>query len=167
MTKKITIESIEIAGFRAYLKSRSFNLRRGSTALSLAVFAPNAKGKSSIVDAFEFYFSPNATLERLGVKAADRNAGRAALEHVNAKTNGISSSVGFKFRDGTDTFGDSRPVVQAGAALTDAAQRVLAQRNVDFVIRGYELRAFVEQQTPERRYDEIVKWFGLQPLLAI
>ena len=67
MPTPITIESFEVQGFRAYLKPQSFSLRTGSKPTNLAIFAPNAKGKSSLVDAFEYYFSEDATLERLGV----------------------------------------------------------------------------------------------------
>jgi hypothetical protein len=66
MAGPIKIEAVRLEGFRAYLQSQTFPLWRGKTPLSLAVFAPNAKGKSGLVDGFEFYFSDNATLERLG-----------------------------------------------------------------------------------------------------
>ena len=55
MTNPITIEAFKVQGFRAYLKLQSFELRRGNKPLSLAIFAPNAKGKSSLVDAFEYF----------------------------------------------------------------------------------------------------------------
>ena len=66
MTTPIKIESLEIQGFRAYLSPQSIPFRRGNTPISIAVFAPNAKGKSSLVDSLEYYFSEDATLERLG-----------------------------------------------------------------------------------------------------
>ncbi len=167
MAKPITIEGLRLTGFRAYLQPQPFSLYRGNMPLSLAVFAPNAKGKSSLVDAFEFYFSTDATLSRLGIRAAERNAGRAALEHVDAQTKGVTPAIEFSFREGADKFGDSRAVTQYGSRLSAAADRVRPHCVVPFIIRGYELRAFVEQQTPEKRYEEIVEWFGLQPLLTI
>lgn len=167
MSKPITIETIELTGFRAYLRQQSFALYRGQTPLSLAVFAPNAKGKSSLVDAIEFYFSEDATLRRLGIRAADRNAGRTALEHTAARDKGVTPVVGLSFRQGNEKFGDVRPVTQAGAPLPPAASRVLSECTLPFVIRGHELRSFVERRTSEDRYEEIVTWFGLQPLLAI
>ena len=77
MTPPITIESIDVQGFRAYLKPQSFSLRNGRRPISLAIFAPNAKGKSSLVDAIEYYFSSDATLERLGQRAGQSQAGPA------------------------------------------------------------------------------------------
>ena len=167
MAKPITIEGLRLTGFRAYLQPQSFSLCRGDMPLSLAVFAPNAKGKSSLVDAFEFYFSPDATLSRLGIRAAERNAGRAALEHVDAQAKGVTPAIEFSFREGADKFGDSRAVTQYGSPLPAAADRVRPCCVVPFIIRGYELRAFVGDQTPEKRYEEIVAWFGLLPLLTI
>jgi len=163
----VTIEALHLKGFRAYLRPQSFDFCRGNTPLSLAVFAPNARGKSSLIDAFEFYFSEHATLERLGIRAAERNAGRAALEHVEAQAKGVSPAVEFSFRQGGDQFGDSRPVTSQGAPRTAAANRVLANCRLPFIIRGYQLRGFVEDETSEQRYEEIVAWFGLQPLLTI
>jgi len=167
MDKPITVEAFRLTGFRAFLRPQDFPLRRGGKPLNLAVFAPNARGKSSLVDAFEFYFSEDATLQRLGARAAERYAGRAALEHVDAQDKGVNPSVHFWFREGTESFGDCRNVAQGTTPLPSAAARVLAKCALPFVIRGYELRRFVEEETSERRYKEIVAWLGLQPLLTI
>jgi hypothetical protein len=167
MDKPITLEAVQLVGFRAYLQPHIVHLCRGNAPLSLAVFAPNAKGKSSLVDAFEFYFSDDATLNRLGIQAAERYAGRAALEHVDAQAKGVTPAIQVSFRQGTDRFGDSRAVTQQGTPLPAAARRVRANYALPFVIRGCELRGFVERQTPEERYEEIIAWFGLQPLLTI
>ena len=45
MTTQITIDSFELQGFRAYLQQQTFSLRNGNRPMSLAIFAPNAKGK--------------------------------------------------------------------------------------------------------------------------
>ncbi len=74
----ITIERLTIAGFRAYLHEQEVTLRQHATPKSLAVFAPNAKGKSSLVDALEFFFSEDGTLERLGQRFAAGLAAGAA-----------------------------------------------------------------------------------------
>ena len=103
MTTQITIDSFEVQGFRAYLKPQTFSLRRGNRPMSLAIFAPNAKGKSSLVDAFEYYFSEDATLQRLGLRASQTQTGPAALEHVKAREYGVTPEVGFNFRQGANT----------------------------------------------------------------
>src|SRR5660398_22556 len=161
VAQPITIEALRIEGFRAYLQPQTVNLCRGKTPLSLAVFAPNAKGKSSLVDAFEYYFSDEATLARLGKRQAQTHAGPRALEHVDARKNGVTPGVRFWFRQGNDKFDETRPVSTAAPPLPDAATRVLSSIKPPFIIRGHELRSFVEEHTPENRYKEISTWFAL------
>ena len=165
MTTQITIDSFDVQGFRAYLKPQTFPLREGTRPMSLAVFAPNAKGKSSLVDAFEYYFSEDATLQRLGLRASQTQTGPAALEHVKARQYGVTPEVGFTFRQGANKLGDIRRI-DSGKPVPEAARVVLSATKVPFVIHGYELRAFVEA-TAETRYREIASWFSLDPLLAI
>ena len=55
-------------------------------------------------------------------------------------------------------FEDSR----TGDSVPNAAKRILPLK-VSFIIRDYELREFVQ----ENQYNELVKWFNLQPLDAI
>ena len=167
MKTRITIESLKLEGFRAYLTEQTFSLRQGKTPLSLAVFARNAKGKSSLVDAFEFYFSEESTLERLGRRAAQGRAGPIAMEHVDASKAKVTSRVHFQFRSGKDKFEDTRQVSGPTTPLTASAKRILSETKVPFVIRGYELRRFVEGTTPAERYKEFAAWFSLDPLLAV
>ncbi len=165
MTTPITIESFEVQGFRAYLKPQIFTLRKSNKPTSLAIFAPNKKGKSSLVDVFEYYFSEDATLQRLGQRAGQTQAGPTALEHIEAGDHGVVPYVGFKFRQSTDRFDDKRPIAD-GKPVPHAAQRVLSATKVPFVIHGNELRGFVDASS-EIRYREMASWFSLDPLLSI
>ncbi len=167
MTPPITIEALKLEGFRAYLQPQTVNLYRGKKPLSLAVFAPNAKGKSSLVDAFEYYFSHEATLARLGKRSAQTHSGPLAMEHVDARENGVTPAVHFWFRQGKDKFDEARPVSTAAPPLPEAGKRLLSLTKLPFNIRGHELRGFVEETTPESRYKEIASWFALDPLLTI
>lgn len=167
MAPPITIEALKLQGFRVFLRPQTVNLYRGNTPLSLTVFAPNAKGKSSLVDAFEYYFSEEATLARLGKRSAQTHAGPLAMEHVEAEESGVTPAVHFWFRQGKDKFDDARPVSTTAPPLPEAAKRLLSCTKVPFIIRGYELRGFVEDTTPENRYKEIASWFALDPLLTI
>ena len=88
MAGRITIEEISITGFRAYLANQTIKLRDGKIVRSLAVYAPNAKGKSSLVDAIDFYLSNEGTLARLGLRRSGTHAGPQALEHVKARQKG-------------------------------------------------------------------------------
>ena len=167
MSPPIRIEKIELKGFRAYLQPQTIKLYRKNTPLSLAIFAPNAKGKSSLVDGFEFYFSEDGTLKRLGNREANRYAGPRAMEHVAAKDSGITPSVHLWFRDGQDKFDDLRLITSENRILPTAAKWVLNSTVLPFIIRGYELRDFVEGKTPEDRYKEIAAWLTLDPILKI
>ena len=165
MTTQITIDSFDVQGFRAFLKQQTFTLRNGNRPMSLAIFAPNAKGKSSLVDAFEYYFSEDATLQRLGLRASQTQTGPAALEHVKAREYGVTPEVGFNFRQGANELSDIRRV-DNGKLVPEAAGVVLSAIKVPFVIHGHELRGFVEA-TAETRYQEIASWFSLDTLLTI
>lgn len=167
MSQMITIEAFKLEGFRAYLQPQIVSLLRGNKPLSLAVFAPNAKGKSSLVDAFEYYFSEEATLTRLGKRSHQSYAGPKALIHVHAEKNDVTPSVHFWFRQNGDKFNDKRFVSTTTPSLPEAAKRVLSYTKLPFIIRGYKLRSFVEETTPESRYKEISSWLALDPLLTI
>ena len=164
MIQPITIEQIQLEGFRAYLQPQIIRLRTGKTPRSLAIFAPNAKGKSSLIDAFEYFFSSDGTLKRLGRIAANTNAGPRALEHVDAEKTGIKPKVHFWFRRGAESIdaaraqSDSRP---------DIAADVLSNAKVPFIIRGHELRRFVEDTGPAEQYRELASWFAFEPLLIV
>ena len=160
----MTIEKLELQGFRAYLQPQTFTLASGKTPLSLALFGPNAKGKSSLVDSFEYYFSEDATLKRLGKRAFQTHAGPTAIAHVEAQESGINSSVHFWFRRNGEKFDAERP---SASPMPETAKRVLSTIKVPFVIRGHDLRSFVEETTPGDQYKELASWFGLDPLLSI
>ena len=69
-----------------------------------------------------------------------------------------------RFNPGKNEFGDKRPFP---SPLPDAAKRVLERTKVSFIIRGYELRQFIEGMSPTDQYQELVTWLELDPLLAV
>lgn len=162
MTDGITLEKITLVGFRAYLKPKTFNLRRSGKQISWFIYGPNGKGKSSLVDSLEYYFSEGGTLNRLGQRSSATQSGPNAIRHVDA-TKGVDTSVHVWFRQGRDKFDDSRP---ANSLCPPAAKRVLNLTKVPFVIRGYELRRFVEYASPTEQYEELIGWFELEPFLV-
>lgn len=167
MSEEIHLDRIRLAGFRAYLKEQEFSFYE-KRPKSLAIFAPNAKGKSSLVDALEFFFSQEGTLERLGERTSGSKPGRQPLEHVKAETEKVAARVAIYFREGQEVFGEPRVVgIQNVAPLTPSALRVLERQKHEFIIRGYQLRSFVEGKTPEERYAEVSRWFGLESLVVI
>ncbi len=167
MPNPIWIEKINLQGFRAYLQPQGFKLKNRQGPVSIAIFAPNAKGKSSLVDAVEFFFSEHGTLERLGRREAQTHAGPAALAHVDAEEAGIAPAVHLWFARGSEHFDESRAASHQQSSLPSAAYRVLQSIKVPFVIRGHDLRHFAEKLTPEQRYEEAAEWLGLAPLVEI
>lgn len=165
--ERITIEQLKVAGFRAFLQGQTFQLASNAVPQSLAVFAPNARGKSSLVDALEFFFSDDGTLQRLGQRRSGTQAGREALAHVNAEQAGVESRVEVSFREGEDIFEDVRACAQADTRRPPAAEKVVRARQVDFIIRGHQLRRFVVDQSPQERYEDVSAWLGLASLANI
>jgi len=106
-------------------------------------------------------------LARLGKRSVQTHAGPLAMEHVEARENGIVPSVHFWFRQGKEKFDNERQVTTTASPQPEAAKRLLACIKVPFIIRGFELRGFVENTTPESRYNELASWFALNPLLTI
>ncbi|MEF3698237.1 AAA family ATPase [Desulfolutivibrio sp.] len=158
------LRSLSLSGFRAYLHPKTFNF---SKKRSLAVFAPNGKGKSSIVDAIEFLLSKDGTLERLGLRAVNNNAGVVALAHNLADEKNIEPAVSFEVVQGA--------VVESGKRLATAAKRPIPEAIVKLkgcfvttpIIRGHSLRSFVEVDTPQERYARLAAWLQLDPLVEV
>lgn len=163
MTDDITLEKITLVGFRAYLKPRTFILQRGGRPISYFIYGPNGRGKSSLVDSLEYYFSKDRTLKRLGQRLSLTQAGCNAIRHVDA-ANEIVPSVHMWFRQGGEKFDDLRAI---NSGLPYAAKKILNLAKVPFVIRGHELRHFVECASATGQYKELIGWFELEPFLAV
>lgn len=151
------LTELTLSGFRAYLKPKTFDLSRKQ---SMVVFAPNGKGKSSIADALEFFFSDDGTLERIGIRTINNKAGVIALAHNRAEQQRIESCVIATFSRGNVAATGKRPT--SGERLRpDIASEVKTQFVVDPIIRGNSLRQFVEQRTAEQRYEDVARWLEL------
>lgn len=159
-SRPIKLSELTIRGFRAYLEPKTF---RFETHQSLAVFAPNGHGKSSIADAIEFFLSDDGSLKRLGVKTINNQAGVTALGHDLA----TQSDVYLKIRTGGATREGTRDALAARRDRPPIATDILRACPIYPIIRGHELRTFVEQQKAEDRYREVGEWLGFDPLVKI
>jgi len=164
MAEPTLFYSLTLEGFRAYLQPKTFDFSKKP---SLAIFAPNGLGKSSVIDAIEFLFSEHGTLDRLGQRALNNQAGPLALAHNGAEAAGIAPMVKFATIAGKVTtegsraaVGNPRPIHAAASAMKDGF--VVAP-----IIRGYSLRTFVEEHKPETRYNEVASWLQLSPLVEV
>lgn len=158
------LDVLELAGFRAFLEPQQLDF---GTKRCLAVFAPNGCGKSSIVDALEFLFSEDGTLERLGLRAVSNKAGVAALAHTLAEEKRIDPLVRVRFKCGKQKPEASRKVVGSSRPRPAIARDVCASFAADPLIRGYALRHFVEEQKAEKRYEDVARWLQLGPLVEV
>ena len=158
------LSELRLSGFRAFLEPHQFDFK---VKRCLAVFAPNGKGKSSIVDALEFMFSGEGTLTRLGLRAVNNRAGVTALAHVLAEEKGIDSFVSVAFTCGTEKLDGSRNASAATRPMPAVAEVVGACFVAEPLIRGHELRGFVEERTAEKRYEMVACWLNLGPLVDI
>jgi DNA repair exonuclease SbcCD ATPase subunit len=158
------LKSLELAGFRAYLQPKIFDF---SKKRCLAIFAPNGSGKSSIIDALEFMFSKDGTLERLGLRTINNQAGPIALAHNLADEAKIAPSVTISVISGKDAYNGTRSAVGVKRPIPQVATVVNACFAVPPIIRGHALRTFVEIHTPEQRYADVANWLQLGPLVEV
>src|SRR3546814_18254713 len=104
------LQSLCLSGFRAYLTPKTFDFTKKPC---LAIYAPNGKGKSSVIDALEFVFSKDGTLDRLGQKAILNQAGPLAIVLNMAAASGNAALVSQMFHFGdAQQEGDRKSVVQ-------------------------------------------------------
>lgn len=158
------LQSLGLSGFRAYLQPKTFDF---SKKRCLAIFAPNGSGKSSVIDALEFMFSKDGTLERLGQRAINNQAGPVALAHNLAAETKITSAVTISVVSGKDTTNGSRLATGAKRPIPAVGTALNACFAVPPIIRGHVLRTFVEIHTPEQRYTDVANWLQLGPLVEV
>jgi len=156
------LHSLSLAGFRAYLQPKTFDF---SKKRCLAIFAPNGNGKSSIIDALEFMFSKEGTLERLGLNTAHNKAGVAALAHNMAEEAKIEPTVAIGVIKGKEVANGRRTAIGAKRPIPAIATTLNGCFVVSPIIRGHTLRSFVEAHSPEQRYADVATWLQLGPLV--
>lgn len=164
MTDPYFLQSLSLSGFRAYLQPKTFDFRKKRC---LAIFAPNGRGKSSVIDALEFMFSKDGTLERLGQRAINNQAGPVALAHNLAEEAKIAAAVTIGVVSGKDATNGSRAATGAKRPIPEVAATVNDCFAVPPIIRGHALRTFVEIHTPEQRYTDVANWLQLGPLVDV
>jgi hypothetical protein len=158
------LKSLRLSGFRAYLIPKTFDFSKKQC---LAIFAPNGSGKSSVIDALEFMFSKDGTLERLGLRAINNNAGSVAMAHNLAEETKIAPAVTIGVAKGNDVAYGDRPATGAHRPIPAAAAKLNQRFAVSPIIRGHALRTFVENHTPEQRYTDVATWLQLGPLVEV
>jgi hypothetical protein len=158
------LQYLELTGFRAYLHPKKFDF---SKKRCLAIFAPNGNGKSSVIDALEFMFSKDGTLERLGLRTINNNAGPVALAHNLSEDAKVKPAVTVGVIKGKNVTNGSRVATGAKRPIPTVATTLNGCFAVSPIIRGHALRTFVETHTPEQRYTDVATWLQLGPLVEV
>ena len=93
--------------------------------------------------------------------------GPAALAHNMAEEAKIEPAVTITILSGTVAVNGIRSAVGVNRDIPEVATIMNGRFTVSPVIRGYELRTFVECHTPEERYADVAKWLRLGPLVEV
>lgn len=164
MANPYYFQSLRLEGFRAYLNPKNFDFTKKRC---LAIFAPNGSGKSSFIDALEFMFSKEGTLERLGLRTFSNKAGPIALAHYLSEEAKITPTVTISLISGKEVTTGNRSATGTKRQIPEAATAINACFAVSPIIRGHALRTFVEVHTPEERYSDVANWLQLGPLVDV
>lgn len=164
----LKINSFRLAGFRGYPQEERFDLLLGDRPGHLVVFGRNARGKSAISDAFEFFFSADGSLARFKQRETQTTPGRRALVNDKAEAAGRALEVEIILwsEEGPVDGSSIRPVEpdRMSVALPEMAEAVVAELRAPFIVRGWELRKFVEDWRAQDNYQRVASWFGLEQL---
>ncbi|MDB5813850.1 MAG: hypothetical protein JWN23_967 [Rhodocyclales bacterium] len=158
------LKTLSLTAFRGYLQPKLFDFNKKRC---LAIFAPNGYGKSSVIDALEFMLSKDGTLERLGQRAINNQAGPAALAHNGAEEAKLNPSVTIEVMSGKNITSGTRVASGAKRPTPTVATTLNACFAVPPIIRGHALRNFVELHSPEQRYADVANWLQLSPLVEV
>lgn len=159
------IDRIVLDGVRAYNDRQEIVLSDTTPKKNLVIFAQNGLGKSSIVDALEYFFSDDGVIERFGKINSDTKAGRDSIVHVDAAAQGRTGRVELVLRPAFE--GLSRPVRSKASKIPDPISLLRSFRVVNPLVRGHELRAFIEEKTTQGRYVELAQWMGATRLTEL
>jgi hypothetical protein len=161
-------KKLGIQGIKGVLdRGGDFELAEERSPRSIAIYAPNACGKSSYADAVEYLFSAEGSVGHLGTGGASERGGRQAIPHVLVEERGIEPRVSM-----TLVHSESGESVQVTRLVqTDQAAEmppelgpIVRAAPAHRILRQHDLRRFVVELTPGEKYAELSRWFGLTRL---
>lgn len=143
------------------------SLGKVSKPCSLAIFAPNACGKSGIADALEYFFDEKGEVDHLGIKGDSEKGGKPALLHIHASKSKITPQIALTFYGGQY----AKPITVKRDVKTGTKDEVPAEiasivnsARAVRILRQHDLRRFVVDYEPSKKYEEISRWVGLKRL---
>lgn len=154
MSIPLQLKFVSIKGIRAFLKLKEIDLSKRPC---LMIYSENGCGKSSVIDGLEAFFSESGTLDRLGKRKDYRSnkAGPTALIHNLAEEENIVPSVSIEL----NTVG-SKPIEriftkEKNKGIPESAKTLTDCFSVNPIIRGFDLRGYIENTKTEERYDYV------------
>lgn len=163
----IRVRKIAIQGIKGVLKPIELSLGKSSNPCSLAIFAPNACGKSGIADALEYFFDEKGEVEHLGIKSDSETGGKAAIPHIHAKKSNIKPEINLTFHGGQFS-NTARIIREVKTGTKDSVPpeivNIIDSARAVRILRQHDLRRFVVDYEPSRKYEEMSRWVGLKIL---
>ena len=166
------VTKLSIEGVKGVLdRAGDFELAKKRSPRSIAIYAPNACGKSGYADAVEYLFSEDGGVDHLGKVGADsERGGKQAIPHVLAEERGIEPKVSMTFVNSeSEEFIQVTRLVKTGRAddMPAELRPIVRAAPAHRILRQHDLRRFVVDMTPGEKYAELSRWLGLTHLEKI
>ena len=166
------VTKLSIEGVKGVLdRAGDFELAKKRSPRSIAIYAPNACGKSGYADAVEYLFSEDGGVDHLGKGGADsERGGKQAIPHVLAEERGIEPKVSMTFVNSeSEEFIQVTRLVKTGRAddMPAELRPIVRAAPAHRILRQHDLRRFVVDMTPGEKYAELSRWLGLTHLEKI
>lgn len=164
----LKIKEIKVSGFRGILAPKEFQLQKDGEKEpeSLMLFGVNSSGKTSFVDALEWFFSSENKIAWLQREDAKEHA----YDHHKAEAG--NSYVEISFYDDSEELKTLRKTFNQDKRTipTLSSEEDFEKLYKSFVIKPHlrylEIVSFVLHHTGVEKYEELSKWMGFEDELA-
>ena len=159
LKQKMKIKAIHIENFRGIRQALEFSFKKGRNNTSLAIYGKNGTGKSSIVDAWEWFYNSRVShLAREG--AGERDYAHKGTDgtstYIQIEIEGVAEKIKFAF--------NSRRVTQP--IITGDYDSIIANISHPCHLRYQDLQRFVYLSKAEK-YEYLAKYLGFQEALQL
>lgn len=153
------IKTIQIENFRGIRQAIEFPFKKGSNNTSLAIYGKNGTGKSSIVDAWEWFYNSkigHLAREGAGEKDYTHKGSDGNSTFIELKIEGVAENVKFQF--------NSRRVTQP--TITGDYDSIITKISHPCHLRYQDLQRFVYLSKTEK-YEYLAKYLGFEQALQL
>lgn len=161
----LKLKKITLSGFRGILTKQELGLTAsGNNPCSLVIYGLNSSGKTSFVDALEWFLSSSNEIEWL----KRENAGSHAYPHQEAQQDGTYVEIDFSDSSlGTlrKTY-NPRRVTMPGLSSEEKFNNLYQSFTIRPYLRYLEIIDFVFNRTGVEKYQKLANWMGFEEELA-